>query len=165
MNILITGGAGFIGSNLARYLLDQPDVSGICIIDDLSTDRVQFLGYRRDIPDMLAVADVLCLPSFREGLPLTVMEAMASETSVVASQVSGVADLIDDGEGGILVGRADDVDGFASALDALSKDPALRLAMGHHNRERVTAFSTVAVADALAGVYGIAKNAALGETS
>lgn len=127
-------------------------------------ERARFLGYRRDIPGMLAVADVFCLPSFREGLPLAVMEAMASGIPVVAAQIRGVEDLIDDGKGGILVGRADDVAGFASALDALSKDPALRLAMGRHDRERVAEFSVMAVTDALADVYGLAKSTARGET-
>lgn len=117
-------------------------------------ERVHFLGYRRDIPDMLAMADVFCLPSFREGLPLSVMEAMASGTPVVCSRIRGAEDLIDPGQGGVLVTPADSVDGFADALGSLSADSGLRAGMGAHNRQRVTGFSTDAVTASLRDVYG-----------
>ena len=57
------------------------------------TDRVRFLGDRRDVPVLLAASDVLVLPSDREGLPMTVLEAMSAGVPVVASAVGGLTAL------------------------------------------------------------------------
>lgn len=117
--------------------------------------RVHFLGYRRDIPLMLGVADVFCLPSFREGLPMALMEAMVSGKPVVCSRIRGSVDLVDPNEGGVIVDSADDVAGFAKAFELLDADGELRRSMGQHNRKRIRGFSTEAVTAALADVYGL----------
>ena len=67
------------------------------------SSRVQFLGVRRDIPELLAQADALALPSYREGLPLAVLEAAGCGVPVIASRVGGIAEVIDDGKTGVLV--------------------------------------------------------------
>lgn len=121
--------------------------------------RVHFLGYRRDIPLVLGMADVFCLPSFREGLPLSVMEAMAAGKPVICSGIRGSVDLVAPGEGGVVIDRANDVAGFAKALDVLSADSELRRTMGQHNRQRVRGFSTDAVTAALADVYRLPPSA------
>lgn len=118
-------------------------------------DRVHFLGYRRDIPLILAMADIFCLPSFREGLPLSLMEAMAAGKPVVCSRIRGSVDLVDPGEGGVIV-EAADVTGYANAFDLLAADRELRRSMGQHNRARVQGFSSDAVTAALADGYGLA---------
>jgi glycosyltransferase EpsD len=118
------------------------------------SERVHFLGYRRDIPSILASADIFCLPSFREGLPMALMEAMAAGKPLVCSRIRGSVDLVDPGEGGVIV-EPSDISGFARAFDRLAADSELRQAMGRHNRERVRAFSTDAVTMALAEVYGL----------
>lgn len=120
--------------------------------------RVHFLGYRRDIPLVLGMADVFCLPSFREGLPLSVMEAMAAGKPVVCSGIRGSVDLVDPGEGGIVIDQADDVVGFARAFDLLAADGDLRQAMGQHNRDRIRGFSTDAVTEVLADVYRLSPS-------
>jgi colanic acid/amylovoran biosynthesis glycosyltransferase len=81
-------------------------------------------------------ADVFCLPSFAEGLPVVLMEAMANELPVVTTRIAGIAELVDDGGNGLLVppGR-DDV--IAEALERLAHDPALRARWGRAGRERV----------------------------
>jgi glycosyltransferase involved in cell wall biosynthesis len=66
-------------------------------------DNVIFLGYRSDISDILAQIDALALPSLSEGLPLSVLEAMAAGKAVVATPVGGVKELIKSGETGLLV--------------------------------------------------------------
>lgn len=116
--------------------------------------QVHFLGYRRDIPLILGAADVFCLPSFREGLPLALMEAMAAGKPVVCSRIRGSVDLVDLDEGGVIV-EAADVAGFAKAFDLLSASCELRQSIGAHNRARVQAFSSDAVTAALAAVYGL----------
>ncbi len=126
-------------------------------LEDLASElgvdeRVRFLEYRRDIPDMLAAADVFCLPSYREGLPLSLMEAMVAGKPVVCSRIRGSVDLVDAGKGGVVV-EAADVSGYAEAFDLLADDSGLRRSMGQHNRDRVRGFSIDAVSSALSGVY------------
>ena len=119
--------------------------------------RVHFVGYRRDIPEMLAMADVFCLPSFREGLPLSVMEAMAAGKPVVCSGIRGSVDLIDPHQGGVVVAGADQALAYAEAFERLAGDADARRAMGKHNRDRIRSFSTDAVTAALMDVYGLVR--------
>lgn len=65
-------------------------------------DRVHFLGYRMDVPEIYRMADCFVFPSIHEGLPFALMEAMQSGLPIVASRIRGNVDLIDDGIGGIL---------------------------------------------------------------
>jgi glycosyltransferase involved in cell wall biosynthesis len=64
--------------------------------------RVRFLGHRRDVPALLAIADLFVLPSLWEGLPLSVLEAMAAGVPVVATRIGGTDELVRDGETGTL---------------------------------------------------------------
>ncbi len=74
------------------------------VADDLGLrDRVIFTSVRRDIPDLLAALDLFVLPSLWEGLPLALLEAMASGLPVVATRVGGVPEIISDGSNGILI--------------------------------------------------------------
>lgn len=119
------------------------------------SDRVQFLGYRRDIPKVLAASDVFCLPSLREGLPVAAMEAMASAKPILSSRIRGVVDLVDADLGGILISDADDVQAFACALKKLAQNPVMRSEMGSHNAERILDFSVGAVEARLIEAYGL----------
>jgi glycosyltransferase involved in cell wall biosynthesis len=97
---------------------------------------VRFLGNREDIPCLLLAADVLVLPSLREGLPLVVLEAMAAAKPVVVSDVGGTREAVVDGVTGLLVPPADP-SALASALSVLLADPAKAQAMGREGRRRV----------------------------
>jgi glycosyltransferase involved in cell wall biosynthesis len=81
-------------------------------------------------------ADVFCLPSFAEGLPVVLMEAMANELPVVTSRLAGIAELVDDGVNGFVVPPARD-DVIVDALEPLAADPQLRARFGRAGRERV----------------------------
>lgn len=102
---------------------------------------VRVLGERGDVPDLIAAADLVCLTSTAEGLPLTILEAMALSRPVVATRVGGIPDAVTDGRTGTLV-PAGDTDAFAEALVQLARDPALRRTMGEaagaDYRERFT---------------------------
>ena len=88
------------------------------------------------MPDRFRHAHVFCLPSFAEGVPVSIMEAMALERPVVTTRIMGIPELVVDGLTGRLVapGRPDEL---ADALAELAADPAARQSMGRAGRERV----------------------------
>ena len=94
------------------------------------SDRVRFLGHRQDVPSLLAAADLFVLPSLYEGLPLSVLEAMAAGVPVVATAIGGTDEVVRDGETGTLVPPANS-DALAAAITrALAdRDRASRLAL------------------------------------
>lgn len=101
--------------------------------------------------DHYAAADVFCLPSFAEGVPVVLMEAMAMGLPVVTTRIAGIGELVEDGVSGVLVrpGRADLI---ADALAGLA-DPAVRARMGAAGREMVVREFDVAIsAERLAGI-------------
>ncbi len=98
-------------------------------------DRVQFLGDRHDMAELLASSQIFALISHYEGLPLSILEAMRAGLPVVATDVGGVADQVVDGVTGRLVGHRD-VAGVAAAVEELVVDPARRVALGRAGRAR-----------------------------
>lgn len=92
-------------------------------------DRVVLAGPRRDVPDLLAAADVFVLTSIREGLPVSLLEAMAAEKAIVATGVGGVPDAVTDGESGVLVPPMDPA-AVADAMARVLGDPGLRRSLG-----------------------------------
>lgn len=102
------------------------------------SEVVSFLGAvgQDEIRDYFARADIFCLPSFAEGIPVVVMEAMAMELPVVTTRIMGIPELVVDGEHGRLVapGR---VDALTDALRDLIRSPELRLRMGRAGRAKV----------------------------
>ncbi len=97
--------------------------------------RLRRLGYREDIPALLAAADVFALPSHFEGLPMSVIEAMLTGLPVVAADVSGPREQVVQGVTGLLA-PAMQVPPLARALARLVADPALRTRMGEAGRLR-----------------------------
>jgi glycosyltransferase involved in cell wall biosynthesis len=98
-------------------------------------DRVRFLGYREDVPDLLASCDVFALPSLEEGLPLAILEAMGAAKPVVASDIGGNDEAVARGDTGLLV-PPDDPEALATGLRAVLGDPALARRLGEGGRER-----------------------------
>jgi glycosyltransferase involved in cell wall biosynthesis len=95
--------------------------------------RLRRLGYRHDVARILAAADVFCLPSHFEGLPMSVIEAMLTGLPVVATDIRGPREQVRDGETGFLVPPMA-VEPLAAALGRLAADPALRARMGAAGR-------------------------------
>ena len=102
------------------------------------TERVELLGLRADVPDVLATADIFVLASRSEGLPISILEAMAAGLPVVASDVGGVGEAVVHGETGLLVSPGEP-EALASALELLLRDSALRRRMGAAGRRRAQA--------------------------
>ena len=102
------------------------------------TDSIRFVGAigQDVIRDLYTSADVFCLPSFAEGIPVVAMEAMAMELPVVTTRIMGIPELIDDGIDGLLVppGRADVL---TQALERLVRSPEERRRLGQQGRRKV----------------------------
>ena len=98
-------------------------------------DRLRLLGYRDDVAAVLAAADIFALPSYFEGLPMSVIEAMLTGLPVVASDIEGPREQVVPEVTGLLVPPRL-VAPLAAALRRLAGDPALRAAMGEAGRAR-----------------------------
>jgi L-malate glycosyltransferase len=115
--------------------------------------RVHFTGWRDDVADVLALADVFVLPSESEGFGRVLVEAMAMSRAVVATAVGGIPDIVLDGETGLLVEPANPV-ALAGAVRALLADPARAARLGAAGRARAESmFSLGAHVDAVERVY------------
>ncbi|HEY1317927.1 MAG TPA: glycosyltransferase family 4 protein [Gaiella sp.] len=95
-----------------------------------------FVGYQEEVAPWYAICDAVVLTSASEGTPVTIIEALAAGRPVVATDVGGVRDVVDDGETGFLVPPRN-TQALAERLRALAADPALRTAMGEAGRARV----------------------------
>lgn len=116
-------------------------------------DRVHFLGYRADVPALLAQASLSVQPSLTEGLSNSILEAMASARAVVATPVGGTPEIIVPDRTGVLVPPGDPR-ALAAAIGALLDSPARREDLGHRARALVhERFSIRALADATERIY------------
>lgn len=121
-------GAGPEGERL-REIVERRGLEGqVTLTGAVSQDQIR---------ELFAAADVFCLPSFAEGVPVVLMEAMAMELPVVATRIAGIGELVDDGVSGLLVSPARP-DLLVDAVERLRDEPDLRRAMGRAGREIVT---------------------------
>lgn len=123
-----------VGDGPARAALEtQAQRLGIAGVTD-------FTGYRTqsEVAALLGQSDMLVLPSFAEGVPVVLMEAMASRIPVIASQVAGVPELVEDGKSGFVI-PAGDLATLTARLGTLLSDPDLCRKMGEVGRARVEA--------------------------
>lgn len=111
-----------------------------------------FLGYRRDVPQILKETDIAALVSRREGLPKCIMEAMAMGLPVVASNVRGNRDLVENEHTGFLV-ELGDMPGLIQALEKLILDRELRADMGAAGRNKIQDYSLEKVLAEMSSIY------------
>ena len=114
-------------------------------------DRVRFMGYRDDIPAFYAMADVFVFPSFREGLSVSVMEAMASGLPIVCSRIRGNTDMVEDGVNGYLT-EPGNPDSIAGALRRL-EDGEKREEISRNNLEKAEIYSLGVIAEQYRQLY------------
>jgi glycosyltransferase involved in cell wall biosynthesis len=116
-------------------------------------DRVRLTGLVGDMPGLLAAADIFCLPSLYEGLPLVLLEAMGAGLPIVAFAIDGVTDVVADGIQARLAAPGDH-SGLGAALAALLKDTSERRRLGDGaRRAAVASHGFEAVVDRLEDVY------------
>jgi glycosyltransferase involved in cell wall biosynthesis len=106
------------------------------------SDRVIFLGFRQDVDRLLAACDIFVLPSLFEGLPLSILEAMAAGKAVVATQAGGNGEAVIHEETGLLVPPCDP-EQLASAIRRLITEPGLSRRFGDAGRSRLLKEFTV----------------------
>lgn len=113
---------------------------------------VHFLGFRNDVKELLNISDLFLFTSLQEGLPRSLMEAMAVGLPVVASSIRGNIDLIEDGVGGYLIDPYD-IDGIGKAIEKLLSDENVRLRMRKANLIKIRDFDISIVNKEIRRIY------------
>ncbi|MGW5979653.1 glycosyltransferase family 4 protein [Bacillus mycoides] len=113
-------------------------------------DRVKLLGYRKDIIEICKVVEIFVFPSFREGLSVALMEAMACGLPVICSDIRGNRDLIENNKGGQLV-KPNDIDEFAKNINKVLLGNENSMAM--NNKEAIKAFDVRSIVQRLQEIY------------
>lgn len=145
---------------LARFVLvgesdpaNPASIPEAQLIDWEKSGTVEWWRFRNDMPVVFAQSNLVCFPSYLEGLPKVLIEAAACGRAIVTTDVPGCRDVVRDGYNGLLV-PARDAEALARALDILLKDPVLRENMGARGREiAVQDFSEDLVIEKTLAVY------------
>lgn len=114
--------------------------------------QIHFLGYRKDVKDLLFAADLFLLTSKQEGLPRSLMEAMASGLPCVTSKIRGNVDVLDDNEGGLLY-EYNDIIGFSKGINKLANDDKLCERMKKYNLEKIKQYDINIVRQEIKNIY------------
>jgi glycosyltransferase involved in cell wall biosynthesis len=149
------------GHDVTLRIVGKPDQKGdeelvaARIAATGTSDAIEFAGVLSadELPRSYRAADVVCLPSWHEGLPMALLEAMAFGVPIVATRAGGIGDLVVHGSTGLLV-EPGDVEALAGAIRALAEDSDLRRRMGADGLARVRALaSSAAIAAEWRGLY------------
>jgi sugar transferase (PEP-CTERM/EpsH1 system associated) len=139
---LVMLGGGPLREQVQR-IVDEAGLSALCWLP----------GERSDVADVMPALSCFALPSLAEGISNTILEAMASGLPVVATDVGGNAELVDEGSTGLIVPPADP-QALAAAIGRLASDPGRAAAMGRAGRTRaVGQFSLEAMVARYQGIY------------
>jgi glycosyltransferase EpsD len=114
-------------------------------------EHVVFLGYRHDVPDLLRCSDQFAFMSFREGLPVALVEAMGSGLAVICSRIRGNTDLIEDGVEGMIAENTPEA--VADGILELYRNPELRQCYGSAAAEKVKQFDAENVHRIMKEIY------------
>ena len=100
-------------------------------------DSIEFLGWfdENNLPSLYASCDILALPSYNEGLPYVIIEALSSGLPIVASRVGGIPEVVSDGENGFII-EPGDIESLSQRLLELVRNTELRISMRLNNREK-----------------------------
>lgn len=141
-------------SNSYLYLIGQGSEENKIkhLVKSLSlTDCVEFLGTKAEVSYYLSTTDCFILPSRYEGMPMTLIEAMASGMPIIASNVGGIPDMLTDNENAILIDPT--VEGVLGAMEQIYQEPALRNKLAHNAYIRSKDFSAASMAECYIKFY------------
>ena len=122
-------------------IVGEPDLGNPSAIPQSEIDswkslsNVKYLGRRSDIADILKGSHIVCLPSYREGLPKSLLEALSSGRPIITTDVPGCREVCEDGVNGLLIPARDSI-ALSDAIEKLAINPELRQAMGRAGRKR-----------------------------
>lgn len=123
------------------------------LVKKLKVDNnVHFLGYREDIKDLLGISDVFILSSYQEGLPRSLMEAMAVGLPTIVSNIRGNVDLVEEGINGYLC-EPNDVECFAKRITQLLESDTTRYLMSIRNKEKIKSYDVTNVKKEIRKIY------------
>ncbi len=147
------------GANIRFVLVGEPDLGNPESISEKqltlwsSEKIVEWWGWQKSMPDVFAKAHVVCLPSYREGVPRVLIEAAACARPIIATDVPGCREIVNHGDNGLLV-PVKNIERLAEAITTLANDALLREKMATHSREiAVNEFSLKMVLDKTLDVY------------
>ena len=116
-------------------------------------EQIRFLGYRKDVLEIYKIADLFVFPSLREGLPVALIEAMASGLAVVCSDIRGNRDLIKDNQGGRLL-KGHSIDVYVKAIKELLDDNEKGHRYGQNNKMEIQNYDQGYVIQIMKELYG-----------
>lgn len=119
-------------------------------------NNIEFLGFRGDIPDLLMLSDIVVASSRREGLPVNIMEAMATGLPLVVTNVRGHRELVSNGENGFII-ELDDVEGFANSIEELYKSEELKYEFGKKGIKLVQKYALENVLTEMQEIYELLR--------
>lgn len=123
------------------------------MIDDaLLTNQIHLLGFRKDVSELLQAADVFVLPSLREGLNVSMMEAMSSSLPCICNKIRGNTDLIEHDKGGYILDISAEEE-WEKRICQITSNRKLRQEMGDFNRKKMQAFSIDVVNATMKSIY------------
>lgn len=147
---------GKVNNQNIHYFIcgEGPEESRLKLLTkNLTTNsHIYFLGFRNDINELLAAADIFLFTTKQEGLPRSMMEAMAYGLPCIASRIRGNTDLIIDGNGGYLK-DTNDVSGFVKAIELLAYNKNLRNQMRNTNLKNIQKYDTDIIKQELEKIY------------
>ena len=136
----------FPGMHLLMVGEGDQQARAVETVNQLGLGRnIHFQSFRQDVPDVLAAADIFVLPSLWEGLPIGLLEAMAMGKAVIASDVDGTSEIVQNGVNGLLIPTEHLVGHLTEALITLGKDTVLRRHFGDKAIETVNGKYNAAV--------------------
>jgi glycosyltransferase involved in cell wall biosynthesis len=130
------------GAKARFVIVGDPDFDNRACINSMTLEAwktegvIELWGFRSDIADVLTEANIACLPSYREGLPKSLLEAMAAGLPCITTDVPGCREAVRDGDNGLLV-PAKDASALANAIEHLLLNPDVAQIMGTRGRERL----------------------------
>jgi glycosyltransferase involved in cell wall biosynthesis len=148
-----------LGSRARFVLVGMPDPGNPTAVPEAQLEAwkkegvIEWWGAREDMPQVLRQAAVFCLPSYREGMPKVLLEAMATGLACVTSDAPGCRDAVEDQVSGLLVPPRDAA-GLTAAIDRLLSDGDLRARLGGAARRRaVSHFASERAINATLQIY------------
>lgn len=118
------------------------------------SDRVHFLGFRTDMKELMLISDIFLFTTLQEGMPRSMMEAMACGLPCVASKIRGNVDLLEEGKGGYLCAPNDYLD-FSKKLSLLANDSIKRNSMSEYNLQAIKTFDITVVEKEIEDIYNV----------